>query len=154
MKKGIFVSFLVAASLFCAAPARAEGAAEMVRALYAEYEKADATKASGPDQLDPKLYTARVRKQIARLNRACKGKDICGPDADFLVEGQDFKITEVKTRVVSASAERARVEARFKNFGGAIKRVFSMRREDGRWLIDDIDFGGGRRLKDELKPNL
>ena len=154
MKKGLLVSFLVAAALFGADPARAGSAADMVRALYAEYEKADETKSNGPDQLDPQLYTARVRREIARLNRACKGKDICGPDADFLIDGQDFKITDVRTRVVSDSAERAEVEATFKNFGKTVKRVFILRSEDGRWLIDDIRLGGGRKLKDELKPNL
>lgn len=154
-RKGRFAAALFAAGvLFAGAAAQAENApAEAVRAIYQHYIAAEKSGAIGPDQLDPKLYTPRVRKQIRQLLKACKGKDVCLPDADFLIDGQDFKITDLQLRVLSDGENRALIEATFKNFDTTVKRVFTMRKQGAAWLIDDIDFGEGRRLKDELKPN-
>lgn len=154
MRRTVLAGLFIAASLWAGAPAlAANAAAEAVRALYAQYDAAEKSGGSGPDQLDKSLYTPRVRREITKLMKACKGKDVCLPDADFLVSGQDFKIRGLLLRVVSDGAERALIEATFKNFDSKVKRVFTMRRVGERWLIDDIDFGEGRRLKDELKPN-
>ena len=154
MRRSVLTGLFIAASLWAVAPARAaHAAAEAVRALYAQYEAAEKSNGSGPDQLDKSLYTPRVRREIAKLTKACKGKDVCLPDADFLVDGQDFRIRDLLVRVLSDGADRALIEATFKNFDTKVKRVFTMRLIDGRWLIDDINLGAGRRLKDELKPN-
>lgn len=147
---------LVAAALAGAgfiATAQAESApAEAVRAIYGEYEAAEKTRGMGPDQLDKKYYTPRVRREITRLMKACKGKDVCLPDADFLIDGQDFKIRDLLIRVLSDRGDTALIEATFTNWDTKVKRVFTMRNIGGRWLIDDIDFGKGHKLKDELKP--
>lgn len=145
---------LVAACLGWAPLAQAAGgAADAVRALYGEYATAESSDGSGPDQLKKSYYTPRVRGMIRRLIAACKGKDVCLPDADFLVDGQDFKVRDLVIVTRSETDASAVVEATFKNFDAKVRRVFTMRQVDGRWLIDDIDFGRGRRLKDELKPN-
>ncbi|MBK9082533.1 MAG: DUF3828 domain-containing protein [Rhizobiales bacterium] len=148
-RSGVVAALMLWAPLAFAASAPAEA----VRAVYEQYLAAEKTGAMGPDHLDPKLYTPRVRAMIAKLQKACKGKDICLPDADFLVDGQDFKITDLLIRVISDQNGRAMIEATFKNFDTKVKRVFTLRENGGRWLIDDIDFGGGEKLKDQLKPN-
>lgn len=151
--KGILRCVTVAAFLLSASSALAAGdAAHAVQALYERYVKAEKGGA-GPDQLDSRLYTPRVGKLIASLKKACKGKEICLPDADFLIGGQDFKISGLKVRAVSDGGEAARIEATFKNFDTRLRRVFTMRKSDDRWLIDDIEFGEGGRLAEQLKPN-
>ncbi|QLP97629.1 MAG: DUF3828 domain-containing protein [Rhodoblastus sp.] len=130
----------------------AGGAADAVRALYGEYQAAEKTRGMGPDQLKKSYYTPRVRREIVRLHAACRGKDVCLPDADFLIDGQDFKIDNLNVVTRAETGDSATVEATFTNFDSKVKRVFKMKLIEGRWLIDDIDFGGGRRLKDELKP--
>ena len=153
MKRLVLSGLFVAASLIWAAPGRAaEGAAGAGRAIYESYQAAEKSGAMGPDQLNKKLYTPRVRRQITQLHKACRGKDVCLPDADFLIAGQDFKIADLNVTTRSQTPTQASVEATFRNFDTKVRRVFSLRQVEGRWLIDDIDFGGGRRLKDELKP--
>jgi hypothetical protein len=150
MRVGLLV---VGASLLWSPVAQAAGgAAEAVRALYGEYVAAEKTRGMGPNQLKKSYYTPRVRREIVRLHAACRGKDWCLPDADFLIDGQDFQIRNLNVTTRAETGDNATVEATFTNFDSKVKRVFSMRLIEGRWLIDDIDFGEGQRLKDQLKP--
>ena len=87
---------------------------------------------------------AALRKQIAALKKACaKRNDLCLPDADFLVDGQDYRISDIHVKEMSQQNDRARVEARFRNFDTAVVKVYSLVRENGRWVIDDIEDGQG-----------
>lgn len=133
---------------------RAEsGPVAAVRAIYAPYLAP--AKGLGPDQLAPKLYSARRRAEIGRLHKACRGKDGCLPDADHFVGGQAYRITGLTITEVSADATTARVEADFANFDTHEHMVFTMVREGRRWVVDDLE--GGRpdarhTLDDALRP--
>jgi hypothetical protein len=111
-----------------------------------------------PNQLDPKLYSARVKKLLKALDKACaKAEDICYPDFDFLVDGQDFEIKDLKVTSLESSAKAETVEARFKNFDAPRRMVFKLVNEKGKWLIDGMtaDRDGnpdGYTLDEALKP--
>lgn len=147
----LFLACLAASVL--TAPALAETPPDaVVRGVYEAYVAAEKAGKDAPDQLRASLYSARIRKQIAALKKACaKRDDLCLPDADFLVDGQDYRISDIAVKLVSQQGDRAAVEARFKNFDTTSRKTYTLVREKGRWVVDDIDgFEGG--LTGVLKP--
>lgn len=142
-----------------AAPAAAGDATAVIREMYRLYETADKNSTNTPDQYTRAWYSAKIRAQIDRLDAACKKRpdDMCWPDADFLVDGQDFEIKELKIREVSRAADKAVVEAKFKNFGDWRTMTFSMVNENGRWVVDQMlgkskEQPKGYKLTEILKP--
>lgn len=146
-------------ALVCAsAPAFAQTTA-VVEEIYREYVNSPKDSTKTPDQYKRSWYSTKIRAQINRLEAACKKRpnDMCWPDADFLVDGQDFEIKNLKVREVSQAAGKAVVEAKFTNFGDWRTMTFHMVEENGRWVIDQM-FGKskeqpkGYKLTDILKP--
>jgi hypothetical protein len=160
MRKHLLAAALAAlSSTAIASHAFAGEAAATIRKIYEAYEKASANPDSRtPDILDPGLYSKRVGRLIAALKASCgKTEEVCGVDADFLIDGQDFEIKNVRVTETKTAAASATVEARFKNFGRQSKLTFSMVKEDGRWVIDrmkaaKIGDGGGYSLDEALAP--
>jgi len=139
------------------APAAAEeGPVAKVEAIYAPYLVKTDDPAATPDQLDPALYSARRKAQLARLQKACEGKDMCLPDFDHLVNGQDYALKGLKIEKIAGDDRRATVAVRFSNFKTPQRFVFTLVKENDRWLIDQID-GGSKNyrytLDDVFKPN-
>lgn len=151
------VFVLLAAATICVAhPAfAAQEPADAIAAIYQAYIKAERNKGMAPDQLALKYYSARRQAQIIALKKACKGKDPCLPDADFFIDGQNYKIRDLDVRTRSKNAQKAEVEARFRNFDTAQRVVFSLVNEGKGWRIDDMEGGieGARYTLDTmLKP--
>lgn len=151
---------LVILGLVTGAPAwAAEDAAATVKAIYTLYLVKSTKPGSEPDQLDPKYYSARRRQQIKELEKACDGKDMCMPDADHFIDGQDYKITGLQVKALPApnpATGTAKVEVRFRNFGTPSHMIFTMVKEGDRWVIDQLE--GGRKdarytLDTVLQPN-
>jgi hypothetical protein len=150
----------LAVCLFAGAARAGDDPVAAVRAIYDLYRVKHARVADEPDQLDPKYYSARRKKQLAALQKACKGKDMCLPDADHFVNGQDYKITDLQVKALAdpaTPANVAKVDVRFKNFETDEHFVFTMVREGKSWLIDEME-GGDKEtrytLDDTFKPNL
>lgn len=59
-------------------------------------------------------------------------------DADFIVEGQDYELKDVRYTASDTSASKATVTVQFVNFGNKVTNHFRMAYSDGRWLIQDI----------------
>ncbi len=160
MKTEIALAALLATMI--AGPASAGEASDVISALYARYAKsgADADLGTMPDILDPKLYSKRVGKLLSSLKKACKNvQEICGPDFDFFIDGQDWEIKKLQISTLKESAGKATVEARFANSGLPRKITYILVNEGGRWVIDDLAAAklgesGGYRLDEVLKPNL
>lgn len=153
-------SWILLALALAAAPGSA-GAAEAdavatVKRIYAGYLKPGGDLASSPDQLAPKLYSARRRAQLAQLKKACAGKDWCLPDFDHLIDGQNWKLSALTVNEQGNDGRTARLEVSFRNFDTAVRFDFTMVKEAGGWKIDEIEGGGGdgRYTLDEVfKPN-
>ena len=153
----LFVALATVATLLLAPlSARAEDdAVATVKRIYRAYDKAGDDPSTWPDQLAPKLYSERRRKEIAALKRACAGKDMCLPDFDHMIDGQDWKISGLKVEAKETTATTARVDVSFRNFETAVAFVFTMVKEKGGWKIDQMEGGGEAKytLDDVLKPN-
>lgn len=115
-------------------PAAAQSAsdpAETVRAFYAA------------DDIDAVRFYAKRLRALYRRDRKTGDGNL---DFAFHVNGQDTQDGWSKTLVLktlSAEADRAEVQALFRNFQPQDLR-YEMVREDGRWLIADV-----RSLKKE-----
>lgn len=144
-----------------AGTARADDdAVAAVQAIYNLYLIKYARVSDGPKQLDPQYYSARRKRQLAALRKTCKGKDLCLPDTDYFVNGQDYRLTNLQVRPLAdpaAPADVAKVDVRFRNFEADDHFVFTMVKEGRRWLIDQME-GGGKEthytLDDALTPHL
>ena len=60
-------------------------------------------------------------------------------DWDVFIDGQDWKLTELKITPVSQTLSQAQVRATFKNFDKPSDMLFDLVLEDGHWRIDDIE---------------
>ena len=118
------------------APAHAQSAsdpAETVRAFYAA------------DDIDAVRFYAKRLRALYRRDRAT-ADGVGNLNFAFHVNGQDTQDGWSRTLVLktlSADADRAEVQAAFRNFRPQDLR-YEMVREDGRWLIADV-----RSLKTE-----
>jgi Protein of unknown function (DUF3828) len=59
-------------------------------------------------------------------------------DWDVFVDGQEWKLSELNVTLVSEAADHAQVSAKFNNFAEPKQILFDLVREDGRWLVDDV----------------
>ena len=141
-----------------ASPAMAQtDPAASIRAIYQAYIASE-NKLKSPDLYNPRYYSARINQQIAGLKRACAKKQMCMPDADFLVDGQDYQIRALKVDTISQDTSKATVTASFTNMGDLRRMRFSMVLENGRWVIDQMQASSkehpkGYTLTEILKPN-
>ena len=60
-------------------------------------------------------------------------------DWDVFVDGQDWKLSELKIVPVSQEAAKAQIRATFINMGEQKNMLFDLVREDGHWRIDEIE---------------
>ena len=108
--------------------------------LYHRAEKAPALQNRATDELVMK----RASKSLAALfkkNRDCekKAKGICALDWDFIVDGQDFTLSNIEVGSAAVAGDKATVTVKFRNFEDAEVNVYSFVREDGQWKVDDIE---------------
>lgn len=119
------------------APALAQSASEPVKTVRAFYAKDDINAV--------RFYAKRLRALYERDQREAKG-EVGRLGFAFHVNGQDTEDKWEKTlklTALSSSADKAEVQASFKNFSPQDIR-YDMVRENGTWLIADV-----RSLKKE-----
>jgi Protein of unknown function (DUF3828) len=123
---------VLAFALVGASPApRADGdPVLLIAAVYASYEKGE------PELSD--LYSRRLQNLIDKDEKETPEGMVGRIDWDVFVDGQDWKLTELKIVPVSREATRAEVRATFKNFGEPRDILISLVLEDGHWRIDEI----------------
>jgi hypothetical protein len=121
---------------FCASTAQAAPASDdpvrLIKSIYAAYNKAT---------LDPKYpdpYSQRLKALIAADEAMTEQGDAGLLDWDVFIDGQDWKLSELKITLVSRSASRAQVRASFKNLTKTCRIVFDLVREGDRWTIDEV----------------
>jgi hypothetical protein len=160
IQRGTAVYFILISTmvLIMSAAARADDGPETkIRHLYQAYVAAEKDLGREPSIYDRSLYSGRINGRIAALKRACAPrKDLCLPDSDFLVGGQDFKIRNLKLATSARTADSATVEADFTNFTKRVHLTYRMVLENGHWVIDDLRRqtadGDGIALEDLLQP--
>jgi Protein of unknown function (DUF3828) len=135
--------------------------ADLITSIYANYIKsADNPDGYGvKDPFDRAMYSARLDQLIDKVQAECKDvQEVCGPvDGDFFVDAQDWEISDLKITTVSASADKAEVEAAFKNMSYRTTVTYQLVNENGNWVIDQLTVAkdgdrGGYTLDEILKP--
>ncbi|WP_342360418.1 DUF3828 domain-containing protein [Terrarubrum flagellatum] len=91
-----------------------------------------------------RLVVARASKSFAALwrkNDACEKKEqgVCAIDWDFIVNGQDNRLSEIKVSPTQTAGEKATVTVDFKNFDSKNHNTFYFVKEGGVWKVEDIE---------------
>ena len=127
--------------------AREPDPAVWLRQVYDLYHRAEKSKALDiPSSTE--LFAKRASKSLAALfkrNDDCEaeGKGVCALDWDFIIDGQDWTLSNVKVGPIVAAGDKATVTVTFRNFTTACVNVYSFVREDGQWKVDDIETKSG-----------
>lgn len=118
-----------------AAPAAADPVA-FVRSLYAS--------------LGRPAEDGNFSVRLAALRAAAMAKSreldepVAGIDFDFRIDAQDHEpgtARSVRVDLIRAEGDRAEVRARFRN-GGPQELRYTLVREGGRWVIDEVTYTG------------
>jgi hypothetical protein len=112
-----------------AAPADSDPVS-LIEAIYKTYET------DNPGL--PHVYSKRLQALIDKDEKETPEGDVGRIDWDVFIDGQDWKLTELKIVLVSKSADKAEVRATFKNFDESCNQLFDLVREEDAWRIDDI----------------
>jgi hypothetical protein len=112
-----------------------------ITAIYKAYQTVPAT---APDI--GAVYSRRLQQLIDAERNSTPDGEVGKIDWDVFVDGQEWEIKELNVTLVSEAADRAQVSARFNNFAEPKEILFDLVREDGRWLVDDVQstMKGGR----------
>jgi hypothetical protein len=128
----VFAAFLLLLCVGDAALAQTPGdPVEVVRGLYRGYER------DKPATLEKQPFSPRMRKLLAADRAYAKG-EVGRLDFDPIVNGQDWKITDLSVTLASQAQNKAVVEAKFSNLGTAEDLHYDLIRSGGRWLIDEV----------------
>lgn len=130
-------SLLACLLLLASAPAMAQSATDPVETVRAFYAKDDINAV--------RFYAKRLRTLYERDQKQAKG-EVGRLGFAFHVNGQDTEEKwekSLKLKALSASEDKAEVQALFRNFSPQDLR-YDMVKENGKWLIADV-----RSLKKE-----
>jgi hypothetical protein len=113
-----------------------------LRQVYAFYQHAQNNPA-----LDPQvsgLVKRRASRALAALfkrDEECfrKSNKICALDWNYVIDGQDWEISQVKVGPLQARGDRATVTVSFVNLKKPCVNVFYFVRESADWKVDDIE---------------
>ncbi len=84
------------------------------------------------------VYSKRLQALVDSDSKDAPDGDGGKIDWDVFVNGNDWQVSKLSITLVSKSATRARVRARFYNFKEQQDQLFDLVVEDGRWVIDDV----------------
>lgn len=107
------------------------------------------------ENTDLRFFTAGLKRLFERQRRRARELDspLPGLDTDYLCncqEEQDNWKTTLRFDQIARAGTVARVRVRFHNFEDR-EAVFTLNRENGRWLIDDIRHQNGTPWQDLLR---
>jgi hypothetical protein len=117
--------------------------AQWLRQVYALYQRAQTD-----HKLDSEASTALVERRASRALAALikrdeecsrKNDEVCALDWDFVIDGQDWEISQVQVGATEVVGDRATVTVSFVNMKTPCVNVYYFVREDGAWKVDDIE---------------
>jgi hypothetical protein len=104
--------------------------AALIKAIYKTYQD--------DKPQPPHVYSQRLQALVDKDEKETPGGEVGRIDWDVFINGQDWKLTELKIVPVSQQADHAQVRATFKNFDTPNDMLFDLVLEKGHWRIDDI----------------
>jgi hypothetical protein len=105
-------------------------------AITAIYKAYQTTSDAAPDV--GAVYSHRLQHLIDADRKNTPEGEVGKIDWDVFVDGQEWQLSALNVTPVSEAADHAQVNARFNNFAEPKAILFDLVREDGRWLIDDV----------------
>ena len=114
-----------------------------LRQIYGLYQRAQKDEKLQA-QATTHLVERRASRALAALFKrdaecSTKSNQVCALDWDFVIDGQDFELSQVKVGAAQVSGDKATVTASFVNMKTPCVNVFYFVREDGVWKVDDIE---------------
>ena len=111
---------------------------KLITAIYETYQKNTPELGGGGEPGLPHVYSKRLQGLVDKDAKETPQGMVGRIDWDVFVNGQDWKLSELKITLVSKTADRAQIRASFKNFGDANNILFDLVRENGAWRVDDV----------------
>jgi len=144
---GVLFSALAIGSAAAQVDAHEPDPVKWLRSVYDLYLKSEGTDTETNADYD--LVIARASKQLAALfkkNKDCEVKagGICALDWDFVIDGQDYRLKNVRVGKFVAKGDRGTVTVSFINMSNSCANVYDFVREDGEWKVDDIETRSGK----------
>jgi len=135
----VILAFLLAVALGSASPPKGadRDPVTLIAAIYRTYQKDDIPELKG-------IYSKRLQALIDKDEKETPAGDVGRIDWDVFIDGQDWKLSELKIAPVSRDPTKAQIRATFKNFGDRKSVLYDLVLEDGNWRIDEV--------QEELKP--
>ncbi len=84
------------------------------------------------------IYSKRLQALMDKDEKETHEGDEGRIDWDVFIDGQDWKLSELKIVPVARDATKAQIRATFKNFGEPKSILYDLVREDGKWRIDEV----------------
>lgn len=119
----------------CASWAHGQDASDPV-ALITDIYKSYTAENDVPGYSD--VYSKRLEALVDADLKAQEPGDSGSIDWDVFVNGNDWQVSKLAITLVSKSATRAQVRARFFNFKEQQDQLFDLVFENGRWVIDEV----------------
>ena len=147
-QRALIAALAIGFSAANAAPlAREPDPAIWLRKIYDLYHHAETSKET-EKQASTELVEARASKALAALfkrDRDCEVKErgICALDWDFIVDGQDWRLSKIDVGALVVAGDKATVMVSFDNSGTACRNIYYFVRENGAWKVDDIETKSG-----------
>jgi hypothetical protein len=115
----------------------------VVNEIYGYYEGANSIGIWPTDPDLRPLFTPRLMEMLEADDELAEQQGIGRLGFDPFIDAQDFVLDDLDVSVAGRSENAAQVEASFTNFGQPTRIVYHLIRNDGRWLIDDIEAPDG-----------
>lgn len=143
---------LAGALIAAGAPARAQvndgepSPAAWLRQVYDQYRRTQ--DADSGKQPDFRIVVKRASKSLAALFKKdddCMERSggVCALDWDFVIDGQDYRLSNIKVGAAVVAGDKVTVTVSFKNMTTPCVNVYVFVREDGQWKVDDIETKSG-----------
>ena len=115
--------------------------------IYDLYHRAEKTK-SLASKANTDLVEKRASKSLAALfkkERDCgrKTHEVCALDWDYVIDGQDWALSNVKVGAFESSGDKGTVKVGFTNLDATCANVFYFVRENGQWRVEDVETQSG-----------
>jgi hypothetical protein len=138
----------IAAPVYAQVNAREPDPAVWLRQVYDLYHRAEHS-AALEKQANTDLVVKRSSKALGALFKkdndcVAKGDGVCALDWDFVIDGQDWRISNVNVGSPVIDGDKATVTVTFKNFKESCINVYSFVRENGAWKVGEIETKSGK----------
>ena len=131
----VLAAFFFSSAFILSAASRIDDPKSFVTEVYRRFVAAESSHSSYSPPDD--IYTARLATLLRADKRRAKGEVGC-LEFDFWINAQDWMITDVTVTVAEEGPQRKTVIAKFRNIGEPEEIHFDFRRNNGRWLLDDV----------------